>query len=118
MSKHPLDTYWIPLVMSLGIAIFFLGFAESLSFNYSIACWVLGIVLLVSAGSIAYRKHKQRQPTPSRGGTGGIGYSQGDLSEADGGNGGNANGGIGGNGGNAIAKGKGSRARGGAGGAG
>ena len=53
-----------------------------------------------------------------RGGAGGAAHSQGDYSEAIGGNGGKANGGFGGNGGNAVAQGKGSRAKGGNGGSG
>lgn len=117
MSKHPFDTFYIPLL--LGIA----TLAASIPFSVTVPQWVgytlyaVTAVMVVFAGILAYRAHGQKKPS-TRGGRGGNAESHGSGNTAAGGKGGDANGGIGGDGGNAIVKGTNSVVRGGDGGAG
>lgn len=117
MTKHPFDTFWIPLL--LGIA----ALAASISLPVTAPPWAgyalyaTAAAMVILAGILAYRAHGQKQLS-TRGGRGGSAESHGSGNTVAGGRGGDANGGIGGAGGNAIAKGNNSVARGGDGGAG
>lgn len=117
MSKHPFDTYYIPLLLTISALLMGIPFSVNVPQWVSLTLYAFAAVTVVLAGILAYRAHSQKKPS-SRGGRGGSAESHGSGNTVGGGRGGDANGGIGGAGGDAIVKGNNSVARGGDGGAG
>lgn len=118
MSKHPFDTFYIPLLVTIaGLTVGIPLSVNELPRWTSITLYAFALVLVIFAGVLAYHAHSQKKRL-SRGGRGGTAESDGNGNTLAGGKGGDANGGIGGAGGNAIVKGNNSFARGGDGGAG
>lgn len=118
MTKHPYETYYIPLLISfVSVVVSFIPTLNVLPTWITITVYVVSGFLLIFAGMLAYRERKSARYFKS-GGRGGNATSFGTGNTVIGGNGGNANGGVGGAGGNARVKGSKSVAKGGDGGAG
>ena len=118
MSKHPFDTFYVPLLLAVAaLAVGVSWSANELSQWVSITLYTFAAVLVVSAGVLSYRANNRKKHL-SRGGRGGSAESYGSSNTVAGGKGGDANVGIGGTGGNAIVKGNNSIAQGGDGGTG
>ena len=119
MSKHPSATFWIPLLLTLSGPLFGIGLPallKSPSRAIVVASTVFGAMLLIVAGVLAYRTHKERGKPP--GGREGDAEVSGDDSTAIGGHGGASRGLGGGDGGRARVRGNRSVAKGGDGGSG
>jgi hypothetical protein len=119
MADHPVDTYYVPLLMTVasvlaGVAVPALEI--HISHSAATALNALSVILFLTAGVLAYRTMKGN--ATRRGGRGGRASVIGDNSTAQGGQGGNSTGGTGGTGGNATVRGNNSVARGGDGGTG
>ncbi|CAG4890610.1 hypothetical protein LMG31841_01164 [Paraburkholderia saeva] len=119
MSRHPFDTFYIPLAIGIAMLLAGLGLpAIGVAISHTIA-WLLNVsALLLIAGTcwVAYRV--RNNGTGERGGRGGNASATGDGNISIGGKGGDSTGGIGGTGGHATVRGNNSVARGGDGGAG
>lgn len=117
MLKHPVDTYYIPLLLTAATIAVGIPWSVDVPRWIGFTLYALAAGMVVFAGILAYRAQKQKKPT-TRGGRGGNAENLGSGNTVEGGKGGVANGGIGGTGGNATNKGHNSVVRGGDGGAG
>lgn len=119
MSRHPYDTFYIPLALGIAMLLAGLGLpAVGITISHSLA-WLLNMCALLLIGGtcmVAYRVRKNA--AAGRGGRGGTASATGDGNVAVGGKGGDSNGGTGGAGGHATVRGNNSVARGGDGGTG
>jgi len=117
MSKHPFDTFYIPLLLGLAAVLLPFAFVDGLAMWITVSLCTIAGLLVALAWVLAYRTRKSASLL-SRGGQGGAAKSFGNGNNVTGGKGGDANTGIGGSGGNALVKGNNSVAKGGDGGSG
>ena len=115
MSKHPVETFYIPLLLSIAAAL--VSSLSELPMWLTVCLYAAAGVLVIVAAVFAYRSRKSENSS-GRGGSGGAAESFGNSNDVTGGKGGNANAGRGGAGGNAKVRGNNSVAKGGDGGAG
>jgi len=115
MNRHPIESFWVPLLVS--IACLIIPMINDLPDWATVASYFIALASLIGAGFLAYQAQRSKVAA-GRGGSGGSAEVIGDGSRAIGGAGGDGNGRVGGSGGDAKVVGKKSVAKGGKGGTG
>lgn len=119
MSRHPYDTFYIPLALGIAMLLGGLGLpAVGVTISHTVAWLLSASAVLLIGGTCVVAYKVRKNAAVARGGRGGTASVTGDSNVAFGGKGGDSTGGIGGAGGNATVRGNNSVARGGDGGGG